>query len=91
MALFPLPAYQAAAFELASTTHAARLAARAWLEAAPDVPPAHYRDQQFRAHCKDRAEPALGRRIRRAAFKQAFAQELGHIFVDEARLHAPSS
>ncbi|WP_164741206.1 hypothetical protein [Achromobacter spanius] len=50
--------------------------------------PAKYRDQQFRDHCKDKPDSALERRIRRDAFKQAFAEAIGHIVVEEARFHA---
>ncbi|MNL30644.1 hypothetical protein D3C87_1523920 [compost metagenome] len=77
-----------AAFEFPSTARAARHAARTWFETAPDVPPAQYRDQQFRLHCQDKPDSPLERRIRRSAFRQAFAEAMGHIVVEEARFHA---
>lgn len=77
-----------ASFEFPSTARAARHAARTWFETAPDLSPAKYRDQQFRDHCKDKPDSALERRIRRDAFKQAFAEAIGHIVVEEARFHA---
>lgn len=79
---------QHASFEFPSTARDARHAARTWFEAAPDMTPAQYRDQQFIAHCKGKPDSALERRIRRGAFKQAFAEAMGHIVVEEARLHA---
>ncbi|PJI36850.1 hypothetical protein CTI14_71760, partial [Methylobacterium radiotolerans] len=36
-----------------------------------------YRDQRFIEHCKGKADSPLERRIRRDAFKQAFAQAMG--------------
>lgn len=78
----------AAAFEFPSTARAARHAARTWFEAAPGVPPAEYRDQQFRLHCRGKPDSPIERRIRRDAFKQAYAEAVGHIVVEEARLHA---
>ncbi len=57
-------------------------------EPAPDMPPAEYRDRQFHNHCKGKPDTAIERRVRRAAFKQAFAEALGHIIVEEARFHA---
>lgn len=77
-----------ASFEFPSTARAARHAARTWFETAPDMTPAQYRDQQFVAHCKGKPDSALERRIRRDAFKQAYAEAMGHIVVEEARFHA---
>jgi len=78
----------AASFEFPSTARDARHAARTWFEAAPDISPAKYRDQKFIEHCKGKADSPLERRIRLDAFKQAFAQAIGHNVVEEARLHA---
>ncbi|WP_191578518.1 hypothetical protein [Achromobacter insolitus] len=78
----------AASFEFPSTARDARQAARTWFEAAPEMPPAQYRDQRFIEHCKGKADSPLERRIRRDAFKQAFAEAMGHIVVEEARLYA---
>ena len=75
-------------FEFSSTVRAARHAARTWFDTAPNLAPAQYRDQQFREHCKDKPGSALERRARQAAFKQAFAEAMGHIVVEEARFHA---
>lgn len=77
-----------ASFEFPSTARAGRHAARTWFETAPDMPPAEYRDRQFHDHCKGKPDTAIERRVRRAAFKQAFAEALGHIIVEEARFHA---
>jgi len=78
----------AASFEFPSTARAARHAARTWFEAPPEMSPAQYRDQQYIEHCRGKADSPLERRIRRDAFKQAFAEAMGHIVVEEARLHA---
>ncbi|SEK05134.1 hypothetical protein [Achromobacter sp. NFACC18-2] len=78
----------AAIFEYPSTARAARHAARTWFEAAPGVAPAQYRDQQFMAHCEGKRDSALERKIRRHAFRQAYAEAIGHIVVEEARFHA---
>ncbi|MPS79660.1 MAG: hypothetical protein E2591_16450 [Achromobacter sp.] len=88
MAKSPTAYPTAAAFEFPSTARAARHAARTWFETAPTLTPAQFRDQQFRDHCKNKPDSALERRIRRAAFKQAFAEAMGHIVVEEARFHA---
>ncbi|AYD66042.1 hypothetical protein DVB37_20530 [Achromobacter sp. B7] len=88
MAYPPAARSAAASFEFPSTARAARHAARTWFESAPNLPPAQYRDQQFRAHCADKTDSPLERRVRRAAFKQAFAEAMGHIVVEEARFHA---
>lgn len=88
MALPPTAYPTAEAFEFPSTARAARHAARTWFEAAPDLAPRQYRDQQFQIHCKDKPDSALERRVRRAAFEQAFAEAVGRIVVEEARFHA---
>lgn len=77
-----------AAYEFPSTARAARQAARTWFETAPDIAPAQYRDQQFIAHCEGKPDSALERKIRRHAFRQAYAEAIGHIVVEEARFHA---
>lgn len=79
---------QRSCFEFPSTARDARHAARTWFEAAPDISPAKYRDQKFIEHCKGKADSPLERRIRQDAFKQAFAEAMGHIVVEEARLYA---
>ncbi|MFY2007033.1 hypothetical protein ACOTCS_24725 [Achromobacter xylosoxidans] len=73
-------------FEYPSTARAARQAARAWFEAAPDASPARFRDLKFIEHCKGKFDTSLERRIRQDAFKQAFAEAIGHIVVEEGRL-----
>lgn len=79
---------QHASFEFPSTARDARQAARTWFEAATEMSPAQYRDRRFIEHCKGKADSPLERRIRRDAFTQAFAEAVGHIVVEEARLHA---
>lgn len=50
--------------------------------------PAQYRDQQFVAHCQGKPDSPLERKIRKHAFRQAYAEAMGHIVVEEARFHA---
>lgn len=74
-----------AAYEYPSTARAARHAARTWFETASDIASAQYRDQQFIAHCEGKPDSTLERKIRRHAFRQAYAEAIGHIVVEEAR------
>lgn len=76
----------AAPFEYPSTARAGWHAARQWFQSDSHMPPASFRDQQFRQHCAGRHDSVFERNIRRDTFYRAFAESIGSIFIEEGRL-----
>jgi len=78
-------------FTFPSTARVARHAARLWFQIGHGLSAAQFRDQHFRAHCRNKRDSILDRTARRIAFRRAFAQEVGKIVVEEGRLRAAAS
>lgn len=76
----------AAPFEYPSSARAGWYAARLWFQSDTHVPPALFRDQQFRRHCDGRHDSAYEQDIRRDTFYRAFAESIGSIVIEEGRL-----
>lgn len=83
---YPLAHCCAAPFEYPFTARAGWHAARQWFHSDTRVPPAQFRDLQFRRHCDGRHDSAHERDIRRDTFYRAFAESIGSIVIEEGRL-----